>query len=274
MPRSSNSRWRSPGRDQHAARRAGGRRAAASRTADPARRVEPLGERGGEAGGHVLDDDEREPEVGRQRGDDLGQRRRAAGRDARSRTRAAAAPGRVDARDPTGAGDGDRARAAGRRDGHRRARARLRGGGAACGSARRRSSTRSIETSPAGLVTKSTAPAASASNVSLRALLGVRREHHDRRRPLLHDLAHGLGAVHAGHVEVHRDDVGLELRRSARARPCRPWPGRRPRTGRLASVFAIAARMNSESSTISTRTRLMPAAVPDHAGSSASASTT
>ena len=69
-----------------------------------------------------------------------------------------------------------------------------------------------------------------------------------------HDLAHRLGAVHARHVEVHRDDVGLELRRraSTASLPSLAWPitSKRPSS---TGACAIAARMNSESSTTRTR---------------------
>jgi hypothetical protein len=43
-----------------------------------------------------------------------------------------------------------------------------------------------------------------------RALGGMRREHHDRRRLGRHDVANGLRAVHPRHVEVHRHDVGRQ----------------------------------------------------------------
>jgi hypothetical protein len=38
---------------------------------------------------------------------------------------------------------------------------------------------------------------------------------HDGRRVLLHDLAGGLQAVHAGHLDVHGDDVGPQPRDQA-----------------------------------------------------------
>ncbi len=45
------------------------------------------------------------------------------------------------------------------------------------------------------------------------ALLRVRREHDHGERSLRQDRPHGFGAVHARHVEVHGDHVGLQRAR-------------------------------------------------------------
>ncbi len=61
-----------------------------------------------------------------------------------------------------------------------------------------------------GLATKSTAPISSASSVVSAPRLGQRRDHHDRHRPQRHDLAQERQAVHMRHLDVERDDVGIE----------------------------------------------------------------
>ena len=116
---------------------------------------------------------------------------------------------------------------------------------------------RSAETSPAGLVTKSTAPAASASNVSFAPCL-VCAENITTGVGRCCMIARTVSAPFMpGMLKSIVTTSGSSSTTCASA-SCRPWPGRRPRSGPAASVFAIAARMNSESSTISTRIFVLP----------------
>ena len=76
-----------------------------------------------------------------------------------------------------------------------------------------RTSPRFVDTSPPGLLTKSTAPGDERLDRLPRPLQRVRAEHHDGHGRRGEDASRGLGAVQAGHVEVHRHHVGRELRR-------------------------------------------------------------
>ena len=86
------------------------------------------------------------------------------------------------------------------------------------------------------------------------ATLRQRRNHHHRHRPQRHDLAQERQPVHVRHLDVERDDVGIE-RLDALARDMRIAAV--PTTsisGSSASNLASSCRITAESSTIRTRT--------------------
>ena len=59
------------------------------------------------------------------------------------------------------------------------------------------------------------------------AALGQRGDHHDRHRPQPHQLAEEVDAVHARHLDVERDHVGVQRCGSSRAPPAGRSPRRR-----------------------------------------------
>ena len=202
-------RWWSPGA-RWAVPGTSGLPSAASTTRSGAEPVEPLGELAGEDGRHVLHDQDRHRERGRQQREHAGQRLGAAGggaddQDGGLLARAGARGGRA-------------------RTGTTGAAARAGPGvtgrpvsalifGISC------SRTLSIDwpTLPtlAGFVTYSFAPAESASSVAeaprsvsvLNMMIGTRL----CRPPGRADRPHRLDAVHLRHLDVHGDQVGLEL---------------------------------------------------------------
>ena len=62
-----------------------------------------------------------------------------------------------------------------------------------------------------GLAKKSTAPSSSARSVTSAPSLGQRRHHHHRHRPQPHQVLEEREAVHARHLDVQREHVGIEL---------------------------------------------------------------
>ena len=214
---------------------------------EPALRGEPLGEAVGELGRHVLHDQDRRLLPGRRAAAPARPGR--AGRRSRRRWRRSwrARPGSANSACMCAPRAGRASTGIRRIVGapHRAQRAEQ---------ALARTGRWPARSDPPPSATRSTAPSSSARMAARGARPRVRAHHHDRPRRLRHDVADRAEAIELGHLQVHQDQVGLEVvhllqRLHAVPRRCRRRGSRRSRPPRRVS----SRRKKALSSTTRTR---------------------